>query len=379
MAQKPTYDFAIIGAGIAGVSVAARLADGASVLLLEMETQPGYHTTGRSAAMFAPVYGPSQIRALTRASTEFFTTPPAGFADAPLLSRRDVVMIARKEQTASLDAFMDELGGEDGISRIDGETVQKLLPVLRAGYAVGGVLDSSGSDIDVNALHQGFLGQFKKLGGTVQTSAEVTGLQRDAGVWTISTASDTYTAATVINTAGAWADQLGRLAGAERIGLVPKRRTAMLIQAPDGLALETHPLAVDIDEDFYMKPDAGRLLISPANEDPMDPCDAQPDEFDIAYCIDRIETAFDLQVRRIENRWAGLRSFVADKVPVVGFSNQVDGFFWLAGQGGYGIQTSPALSRLAAALARGDAPPQDILDFGVDPAALAPGRAGLNA
>ena len=152
----------------------------------------------------------------------------------------------------------------------------------------------------------------------------------------------------------------------------------MLIKAPDGLALESHPLAVDIDEDFYMKPDAGRLLISPANEDPMDPCDAQPDEFDIAYCIDRIETAFDMKVRSIETRWAGLRSFVADKVPVVGFSNQVDGFFWLAGQGGYGIQTSPALSQLAATLARGEAPPQDILDFGVDPAALAPGRAGLN-
>lgn len=378
MAQTPTYDFAIIGAGIAGASVAARLADGASVLLLEMETQPGYHTTGRSAAMFAPVYGPSQIRALTRASTAFFATPPAGFADAPLLSPRDVVMIARRDQTASLDAFMKELGEEDGISRIDGETVQKLLPVLRAGYAVGGVLDSSGSDIDVNGSHQGFLRQFKKLGGTLQASAEVTGLRRDKGVWTLSTKSDSYTAATVINGAGAWADQLGRLAGAEPIGLVPKRRTAMLIQAPDGLALESHPLAVDIDEDFYMKPDAGRLLISPANEDPMDPCDVQPDEFDIAYCIDRIETAFDMKVRSIETRWAGLRSFVADKVPVVGFSNQVDGFFWLAGQGGYGIQTSPALSQLAATLARGEAPPQDILDFGVDPAALAPGRAGLN-
>ena len=184
MAQTPTYDFAIIGAGIAGASVAARLADGASVLLLEMETQPGYHTTGRSAAMFAPVYGPSQIRALTRASTAFFATPPAGFADAPLLSPRDVVMIARRDQTASLDAFMKELGEEDGISRIDGETVQKLLPVLRAGYAVGGVLDSSGSDIDVNGLHQGFLRQFKKLGGTLQASAEVTGLRRDTGAWT---------------------------------------------------------------------------------------------------------------------------------------------------------------------------------------------------
>ena len=175
MAQTQTYDFAVIGAGIAGASVAARLADGASVLLLEMESQPGYHTTGRSAAMFAPGYGPPQIRALTRASTRFFETPPEGFADVPLLSRRDVVMIGRADQAASLDAMMEELGGEADISRIDADAVQRLRPLLKPGYAAGGVLDSSGSDIDVNALHQGFLRQFRKLGGTLQTGAEVTG------------------------------------------------------------------------------------------------------------------------------------------------------------------------------------------------------------
>lgn len=373
------YDFIVIGAGIAGASVAAELADDATVLLLEMEAQPGYHTTGRSAAMFAPGYGPRPIRALTRASSAFFHNPPAGFAEAPLLRPRDVVMIARDDQHASLDALHSALAEDSQVRLIDRAELRDRLPLLRDGYADAAILDQTGSDIDVHALHQGYLRIVKARGGDLITGAEVTGASSSGGAWTVSTRAGEFKARSLINAAGAWADQLGKMAGAQPIGLVPKRRTAMIIAAPKGVDVDAMPLAVDVDEEFYLKPDAGRLLISPANEDPMDPCDAQPDELDIAFCVDRIERAFDLSVRRIENRWAGLRSFVADKAPVAGYDPDLVGFFWLAGQGGYGIQSSPALSRAAAALALNRAIPDDILAQRLDPISLSPERLKVTA
>ena len=368
------YDFAIIGAGIAGASVASELAREASVLLLEMEPQPGYHTTGRSAAMFAPGYGPQPIRALTRASARFFNQPPKGFCEAPLLTQRDVVMIARPDQRAAFDAHCVALATDTAITVIEAADLQTRVPLLRKGYAERALLDTSGSDIDVHCLHHGFLRAFRKSGGSLVTRAEVCDLTRDNQIWRIATGADVYRAKTVINAAGAWAGQIGALAGAEAIGLVPKRRTALIIAPPPGLEIGDLPLCVDIDEAFYLKPDAGKLLVSPANEDPMAPCDVQPDEMDIALCIDRIERAFDLRVRRVENQWSGLRSFVADKCPVVGYSDRVDGFFWLAGQGGYGIQTAPALARLATALAQKRAIPADILAQRLDPDSIAPAR-----
>ncbi len=373
-ASEQIFDFAVIGAGIAGASVGAELAADASIVLLEMESQPGYHTTGRSAAMFAPGYGPQPVRALTRASAAFYNAPPDGFATSPLLSPRDVIMIARSDQMTALDAFHAEISLELPVARIDAGDMCNRHPLLRENYAQAGVLDETGSHIDVHALHQGYLRVFRARGGTLRTNAEALAFVRDSGIWQIETAAGSVRAATIINAAGAWADQLATMAGAETIGLVPKRRTAMTIDAPDGLAVDDLPLVVDIDEDFYMKPDAGRLLISPANEDPMPPCDAQPEELDIAICADRIEKAFDIEVRNIASKWAGLRSFVADKSPVVGYSQQADGFFWLAGQGGYGIQTCPALSRLAAATALGNGIPADILGEGLEPASLLPQR-----
>ena len=368
------FDFAVIGAGIAGASIGAELARHASVMLLEMESQPGYHTTGRSAATFAPGYGPQPIRALTRASAGFFNAPPHGFSETPLLTPRDVIMIARSDQLPALDEFVAELSRELPVERLNGGEMQSRHCLLRHGYAQAGALDTSGSGIDVHALHHGYLATFKASGGLLRNSAEVKRISRETGYWRIETATGTIRAATIINAAGAWADQIGQLAGAESIGLVPKRRTAMTIDAPEGVNVDTLPLIVDIDEEFYMKPDAGRLLISPANEDPMPPCDVQPEELDIAICVDRIEKAFDIEVGNIANKWAGLRSFVADKSPVIGFSQQTEGFFWLAGQGGYGIQTSPALSRLAAAVALGNRIPKDILDEGLDPSSLLPQR-----
>ena len=208
----------------------------------------------------------------------------------------------------------------------------------------------------------------------METRAEVTALERDARYWRIDVGTAEHRAAVVVNSAGAWADHVGALAGAIAIGLMPKRRTAMTIGVPDGIDADAWPMAVDVEEEFYLKPESGRFLISPADETPSEPCDAQPDEMDVAICVDRVEQAFDMQVRRIENKWAGLRSFVADKSPVCGFDERADGFFWLAGQGGYGIQTAPALSRVAARLVTGLEIDGHILDEGFDPASLSARR-----
>jgi len=371
-----THDFIVIGAGMAGASVAAELSRTASVLVLEAEGRPGYHSTGRSAAMYSPGYGPAPVRALTRASGGFLAAPPQGFTTGPILSPRATLMIARADQAASFDAAWRDLSGDAAVSLLDADQVQDTVPLLRPGYAARGILDETGSDIDVDRLHQGYLRQAKGQGAQVLCDALVGALSHDGKIWSVTTRQGVFHARAVVNAAGAWADQVGQLACAERIGLVPKRRTALIVAAPSGVACADVPLTVDIDEDFYLKPDAGRLLISPANEDPSAPTDAQPDEMDIALCIDRIERAFDLSVRRIETRWAGLRSFVADKAPVIGWSEKAPAFLWLAGQGGYGIQMAPAAARLAAALGLGGVMPSDIAAQGLSLQAVAPGRFG---
>ena len=365
----------VIGGGIAGASVAAELAQaGQDVLLLERESHPGYHTTGRSAALFAPTYGPAVIRALTRASLDTFNAAPTAERPYPLLRPRTVLFLARPDQQASLEAMQAELG--TSLRAMSPAAARTALPILRDGYLGGVLLDDSGADIDVDALHRQYLRQLA-ASGEARMKAEVTGLSRDGDGWRIETPQGEIRAEIVVNAAGAWADVLGQMAGAAPIGLTPKRRTALLVSPPAGSNVENWPMAVDIDEQFYMRPDAGRLLLSPADETPSPACDAQPEELDVAICIDRIETAFDLQVRRIEHKWAGLRSFVADKAPVAGFAPGVPGFFWLAGQGGYGIQSAPALARAAAALVMGRAIPADIAAEGVTAEALSPQREGL--
>ena len=369
-----TTDFAVIGAGIAGTSVACELAAGASGVLLEMESTPGYHTTGRSAAVFAPCYGPQPIRDLTRASEAFFRAPPKGFADVPLFSPRPILMIARKDQRATLDTLTDSVATETVVRRLSGSDLTEVQPLLRDGYASDGMLDELGQDIEVNALHQGYLRQFKARGGKVMTAAGVTALEWDGNAWRIGTSKGEVRAAVIINAAGAWADDIGALAGAEQIGLVPKRRTAIMIANHATIKTAHLPITIDVDEEFYLKPDAGRLLISPADTTPSAPCDAQPEEMDIAIGADRIMTAFDLDIRRIENSWAGLRSFVADGAPVVGYAQGTPGFFWLAGQGGYGIQSAPAMARFAAAAALGRPVPDALAETGFDPDSVSPAR-----
>lgn len=376
------FDVIVIGAGIAGASVAAHLASEQRVLLLEMESQPGYHTTGRSAALFTETYGPPPIRALTRASADLYDNPPDGFTDVPLLTPRGAMLIARADQAEALDQAIEEASAASPVRRLSPDEARARVPLLRADYLVGAMAEAGARDIDVNALHQGYLRQFRAGGGELLNRAGVTALHKQGKHWRVTTGRGEFTAPVVVNAAGAWADKVGELAGLPPIGLVPKRRTALIVACPTPFASgeqasDQWPAVIDVSEQFYMKPDAGRLLISPADETPSEPCDAQPDEMDVAICVDRIQAAFDLPVQRIENRWAGLRSFVADKCPVCGFDSNADGFFWLAGQGGYGIQSAPALSRVAAAMVMRRDVPADITAHGFDAADLSPHRSAL--
>jgi D-arginine dehydrogenase len=369
--ETQRFDIAVVGAGIAGASAAAELAGAHRVVLLEREFQPGYHTTGRSAALFSQTYGPPAIRALTRASARFFENPPEDFAAAPLLSPRGMLMIARSDQREHLEAAHRELSADGAVSILDEAEITRLAPLVRRGYAAAALYENTARDIDVHALHHGFLKRFRAAGGIIKTDCEVRTLEREGARWRIETPGRTFVADVVVNAAGAWADEIAKLAGVPTIGLVPKRRTALIVAAPAGIEIGAWPMVVDVQEQFYMKPDAGRLLVSPADETPSPPCDAQPEELDIAICVDRIQTAFEIEIKHIGNKWAGLRSFVADKVPVAGYDPAVPDFFWLAGQGGYGIQSAPALARTAAALVRGQPLPGDVADQGLEASALA--------
>jgi D-arginine dehydrogenase len=360
---------------MAGASAAWFLAGEGSVLLLEMESQPGYHTTGRSAALFAEAYGNAPIRALTSGGRPFMMTPPDGFSETPILTPRGALFIGREDQATALDDTF-KTGSEylDSMERLNAAEVRELIPILREGYAAGGVLEANAMDIDVNALHQGFLRGARAKGCELRQDAQVTGLRRENGAWRISVGGDDIIAGVVINAAGAWCDKVADLAGARRVGLVPKRRTALLIDGPTDMPFLDWPAFVDADEQFYARPESGALLASPADETPMEPCDVQPDELDIAIAIDRLQQATTLEVKRVIRSWAGLRSFVGDKTPVVGFDPEIDGFFWLAGQGGYGIQTAPSMGRVSAALATGGDIPDDLKSFGLKASDLSPSR-----
>ncbi len=377
---ETAFDFVVVGAGMAGSSAAYELAAEGSVLLLEREDQPGYHTTGRSAALYAETYGNETVRALTTGGKPFYLDPPAGFSEHPLLRPRGVVFIGRADQQAALDRLLQEVSGlRSNIGRLSPAALDELVPVMHPGYVAGAVLDPDAMDIDVHSLHHGYLRGLKARGGRLATGAEVQALSRRDGAWRIETRAGIFAGRVVVDAAGAWADEIAALAGARRLGLVPKRRTAILFQPPSGTDVDRWPTVIDADEQFYFRPDAGKIMASPADETPMPPCDVQPDDLDIAILVDRLEKAVDLPIRRIDHRWAGLRSFVPDKTPVVGFDPLVENFFWLAGQGGYGIQTAPGIARLVAALACRRPVPADLADLGVREAALAAGRPGIGA
>ncbi|MEX2647840.1 MAG: FAD-binding oxidoreductase [Alphaproteobacteria bacterium] len=368
-------DVLVIGGGIAGAAAAYHLARRARTVVVEREEAPGYHSTGRSAAMFTETYGPPAIRRLTAASGPFLRAPPAGFTEVPLLRRRGVLFLARPNQAAMLDqheAWARSTGAR--VERLDADAMVRLVPALRRDYVGQGMIEPDASDIDVAALHQGFLRGFKARGGRVVVDAEVRALERHGDRWRATTKAGAFEATTVVNAAGAWADEIAELAGLRRLGLVPKRRTAFTFDPPAGLDARAWPLCFDVDEQFYFKPDAGRILGSLADETPSPPCDAQPEDIDVATAAERIETATTLAIRRLARKWAGLRSFFKDKTPVVGPDPAEPGFVWCAGQGGYGIQTSPALGALVAAFALGEPEPAFIDATGLGAADVAPAR-----
>ncbi|HKO09706.1 MAG TPA: FAD-binding oxidoreductase [Alphaproteobacteria bacterium] len=368
-------DFLIVGAGIAGASAGYELAARGRVILLERESQPGYHSTGRSAAMYIESYGNAPVRAITAASRAFLEHPPAGFAGSPLLSPRGVLYLARKDQMAKLEREYAELKKDaPGLRRLTKREALALFPLIHIDYVEAALFDADAMDLDVHAVHQGFLKGLKARGGQVVTSAELTAAERKGGLWHVRTPAGDFSAPVLINAAGAWADVLAARIGAKPIAIVPKRRTAFIFDPPQGAKIEGWPVAADVDEQFYLKPEAGKFLGSPADETPVEPQDIQPEELDIAIAADRIEKAITFKIARIARRWAGLRSFVADKTLVAGFAADAEGFFWLAGQGGYGIQTSPAMGRIAAALATGGPLPADVATRGVTEVQLAPAR-----
>ncbi|MDP3354826.1 MAG: FAD-dependent oxidoreductase [Polaromonas sp.] len=368
-------DFIIIGGGIAAASVGYWLAPHGRVILLERESQPGYHSTGRSAALFMESYGTAQVRALTMASRAFFQNPPQGFSEHPLISPRGAMMVAMHGEEALLAEQWDVFRSVTPHARLlSSEQACALVPVLRPEKVLGAVLEPDAADMDVDAIHQGFLRGLRRAGGEVICNAEVTALARVGDVWQVQAGGQTYTAPVVINAAGAWADVVAALAGAALIGLEPRRRSAFIFAPPDGINSAAWPLTASIDEGWYFKPDVGMLLGSPANADPVAPQDIQPEELDIAMAIHRIEEMTTLTIRRPTRTWAGLRSFVADGDLVGGFDGDAPGFFWLAAQGGYGIQTSAAMGEACAALARGLPLPERMAGFGLTEAMLSPAR-----
>ncbi|MFT3816797.1 MAG: FAD-dependent oxidoreductase [Rubrivivax sp.] len=379
-ADRIPADCLIVGAGIAGAAVAHWLAPHARVIVLERESQPGYHATGRSAALFMESYGAPQVRALTMASNRFLWSPPAGFAPQPLLSPRGAMMVAAPGQEPQLDEHWDTLRAMAPTARrLDAAEARARVPVLRPEQLAGAVLEPDAADMDVHAIHQGYLRGMRRAGGQLVCDAEVSGLTRERGDWLVQAGGRTYAAPVVLNAAGAWADAVASLAGVPPIGLQPCRRSAFVFHPPAGVDAARWPMVYSATEDWYLKPDAGLLLGSPANADPVPPHDVQPEELDIALAVDRIERATTLTIRRPVRTWAGLRSFVADGGLVGGFDEHAPGFFWVAAQGGYGIQTSAAMGEACAALARGLPLPAHIADFGLTPEALGPARLARQA
>lgn len=372
------FDVIVVGAGMAGASVSAELsAEGKRVLLLEKESQPGYHSTGRSAAAFIPSYGSHRppLNALTRASLPFFAATPNDFSHLALLRRRGLLTIMNQMSDATANTLASDIGRAIGahVPVIQGDEVRAKIPLLGSEWDRA-VFEENVFDIDVDGLLQAYLKQCRTNADFRLESARVQALNFEAGQWLVTTDHDTFTAPVVVNAAGAWADELAKLAGIAPKGLQPLRRTAVLIKLPQGVSVEHWPMVLAADESFYLKPDAGLLLASPADEHPSLPCDARPEELDIAYAAHYAEQALGIKVDTVTASWAGLRTFAPDRVPVVGFDAAIPGFFWLAGQGGYGIQTAPAMAKLSAALICADEVPEALRTLGFQAEWVSPQR-----
>lgn len=368
-------DYLVIGAGIAGASTGYWLSAHGRVVVLEREAQPGYHSTGRSAAHYTVAYGTPQVRALTAASRAFFDNPPAGFCEHPLLSPRPEMVVDFSDDPEELRRQYES--GKALVPQmrlLDAEQACSIVPVLRRDKVFGATYDPTGADIDTDALHQGYLRGIRRNQGQVLCNHEALEIRRVDGAWEVRCDAGNYRAAVLVNAAGAWCDAIAGLAGVRPLGLQPKRRSAFIFAPPPGIDCHDWPMLVSLDESFYLKPDAGMLLGSPANADPVEAHDVQPEQLDIATGMYLIEEATTLTIRRPEHTWAGLRSFVADGDLVAGYAADAEGFFWVAAQGGYGIQTSAAMGEASAALIRHQPLPAHLREHGLDEAMLSPRR-----
>jgi D-arginine dehydrogenase len=363
-------DILVIGGGVAGLSAAAMLSEHASVTVLEAEDQIGFHSSGRSATMLHYALGDRLVRALTLASRDFFDSPPAGFTDIPIGRRMPVLIHARDDELEELEALDADIAPFATLERLDAGGVHDLCPLLNDD-ARHGIADRNGIRLDPHALLQGYLRLLRANGGELRTNARVASLDRLSGTWNVTTeAGETYSAPILVNAAGAWADTVARLANVRPLGLEPKRRTIITFDAPSGTQLDGLPFAKTVGDELYFAPESGRLFASPMDEVPSEPCDAQPDEYEVALAAHRMEERTVVTVGRIHSRWAGLRSFTPDRRPAAGFAPDGEGFFWLAGQGGFGLQTSPAMARIAEALIAGT--PWPVADVTAEE--LSPGR-----
>ena len=354
-------DIAIVGAGMAGASLAAELAGAAQVVLLEAEPQPGYHATGRSAAFWTESYGGPGVQPLTTASGAYLR-------DHGFLTARGALTLARAGQATQLVAFASRFAALGvRVELLERETISSRVPGLRTDWMLG-AFEPDCCDIDVASLHHHYLSRARRDGAEIRCSAQVAGARSDAMGWCLTLADGQELACDIIvDAAGAWADSVAQIAGARPLGIAPFRRTIAQLRVAPAVPLDL-PLVLDIAETFYFKPEAGRLWLSPHDETPSVPCDAAPEEIDVASAIARLESVVDWQVKRVEHKWAGLRSFAPDRLPLFGFDPDVPGFFWFAGQGGFGIQTAPAAARLAARLLLGETGGE------IDPARYAPAR-----
>ena len=363
------YDIAIVGAGIAGASLAARLAGQASVLILEAEDQPGYHSTGRSAAFWSETYGGAAIQPLSTASGPWLWNPPADYGEAPFLGPRGELFIATADDIGALDAFADEFAASGvELARVD---PRPRVPGLRDEWSEA-LWEPSCADIHVAELHAACLKVARRGGADLRTAAVLEAAELDAGGWRLTTRAGAFRADVLVNAAGAWADPVAALAGVKPLGITPLRRTMVQLAVDPPLSADM-PLIRDARDRFYVKPEAGgRGWLSPHDEIPTPPCDARPEEIDVAVAVDRLQQAVDWRVK-VERTWAGLRSFAPDRLPVYGFARDTPGFFWFAGQGGFGIQTAPAAAALAAALLGA---PADPMVAAIDPERYSPARFG---
>ncbi len=369
-----SVDFIILGAGMAGASVAYELAAHGRVLLLEREDHPARHATGRSSALFDESYGKAPVRRLTIASRPFLENPPAGFCEAPLLSPRPMMVIATDSQQEALQRFYDEnqpmLGNLEWLDR---ENLLQRVPLLRDRVRRG-VWSPGCMDMDVAAQHQGYIQGVRRRGGRLLLNAQPHRMAYQDGQWCVETAQGRFIAPWLVNAAGAWVDEVATLAGLEPLGFIPMRRTVVIVDGPPEQDFSHWPMVMDAEEQFYFKPESGGLLLTPADETPVPPHDVQPEELDQAIAVDRLEQVLDVDVQRLRHSWAGLRTFAPDRVLVIGEDPRQPGFFWLGGQGGYGIMTAPAASQLATSLITGSGLPPALQQAGVRTEDYHPGR-----